>query len=149
MSQMYYNKMMKKIVFLIMMVLCTMTVHSQTSEPFKGKLVNDEYQIYLKLNAYEQNITVPDQEIYGELPGYFGSKRDSRLWLVLDCEVIDEKTVELKVINDYGSEDFTARLSLNNNGTYTLKHLDGSTYKIVVDSKYVKIPKKLEMKNDN
>ena len=149
MSQMYYNKMMKKIVFLIMMVLCTMTVHSQTSEPFKGKLVNDEYQIYLKLNAYEQNITVPDQEIYGELPGYFGSKRDSRLWLVLDCEIIDEKTVELKVINDYGSEDFTARLSLNNNGTYTLKHLDGSTYKIVVDSKYVKIPKKLEMKNDN
>lgn len=128
------------------MVLSTINVLGQSAEPFKGKLVNDEYQIYLKLNAYEQNITVPDQEIYGELPGYFGSKRDSRLWLVLDCEVIDEKTVELKVINDYGSEDFTARLSLNNNGTYTLKHLDGSTYKIVVDSKYVKIPKKLEMK---
>ena len=130
----------------MMMVLSTINVHGQTAEPFKGRFVNDEYQIYLKLNAYDQNITVPDQEIYGELPGYFGSKRDSRLWLVIECELINEKTAELKVVNDYGSEDFTARLILNDNGTYTLKHLDGSSYKIVVDSKYVKIPKKIEMK---
>ncbi len=138
---------MKKIVFLIiMMIVCTINVHGQSVEPFKGKFVNDEYQIYLKLNAYEQNITVPDQEIYGELPGYFGSKRDSRQWLVIECEIINNNTVEMKVVNDYGSEDFTARLTLNSDGTYTLKHLEGSTYKIVVDSKYVKIPKKIEMK---
>lgn len=138
---------MKKIVFLIMvMIVCTMNVYSQTVESFKGKFVNDEYQIYLKLNAYEKNITVPDQEIYGELPGYFGSKRDSRQWLVIECEIINNKTVEMKVVNDYGSEDFTARLTLNADGTYTLKHIEGSTYKIVVDSKYVKIPKKIELK---
>ena len=138
---------MKKIVFLIiMMIMCTINVHGQSVEPFKGKFVNDEYQIYLKLNAYEQNITVPEQEIYGELPGYFGSKRDSRQWLVIECEIINNNTVEMKVVNDYGSEDFTARLTLNSDGTYTLKHLEGSTYKIVVDSKYVKIPKKIEMK---
>ena len=129
-----------------MMIMCTINVHGQSVEPFKGKFVNDEYQIYLKLNAYEQNITVPDQEIYGELPGYFGSKRDSRQWLVMECEIINNNTVEMKVVNDYGSEDFTARLTLNSDGTYTLKHLEGSTYKIVVDSKYVKIPKKIEMK---
>ena len=128
------------------MIMCTINVHGQSVEPFKGKFVNDEYQIYLKLNAYEQNITVPDQEIYGELPGYFGSKRDSRQWLVIECEIINNNTVEMKVVNDYGSEDFTARLTLNSDGTYTLKHLEGSTYKIVVDSKYVKIPKKIEMK---
>ena len=129
-----------------MMIMCTINVHGQSVEPFKGKFVNDEYQIYLKLNAYEQNITVPDQELYGELPGYFGSKRDSRQWLVIECEIINNNTVEMKVVNDYGSEDFTARLTLNSDGTYTLKHLEGSTYKIVVDSKYVKIPKKIEMK---
>ena len=128
------------------MIMCTINVHGQSVEPFKGKFVNDEYQIYLKLNAYEQNITVPDQEIYGELLGYFGSKRDSRQWLVIECEIINNNTVEMKVVNDYGSEDFTARLTLNSDGTYTLKHLEGSTYKIVVDSKYVKIPKKIEMK---
>ena len=137
---------MKKIVLLIMMVLSTINVLGQTAEPFKGRFVNDEYQIYLRLNAYDQNITVPDQEIYGELPGYFGSKRDSRQWLVIECEIINNNTVEMKVVNDYGSEDFTARLTLNSDGTYTLKHLEGSTYKIVVDSKYVKIPKKIEMK---
>ncbi len=117
------------------MIMCTINVHGQSGEPFKVKFVNDEYQIYLKLNAYEQNITVPDQEIYGELPGYFGSKRDSRQWLVIECEIINNNTVEMKVVNDYGSEDFTARLTLNSDGTYTLKHLEGSTYKIVVDSK--------------
>ena len=131
------------------MVLSTINVLGQSAEPFKGKFVNDEYQIYLKLNAYDQDIMVPDQEIYGELPGYFGSKRDSRLWLVIECELINDKTVELKVINDYGSEDFTARLTMNDDGTFTLKHINGSTYKIVVDSKYVKIPKKLEMKKEN
>ena len=140
---------MKKIAFLIIMILSTINVLGQTAEPFKGKFVNEEYQIYLKLNAYDQDIMVPDQEIYGELPGYFGSKRDSRLWLVIECELINDKTVELKVINDYGSEDFTARLTMNDDGTFTLKHINGSTYKIVVDSKYVKIPKKLEMKIDN
>ena len=140
---------MKIIAFLMMMVLCTMNVHSQSAEPFKGKFVNDEYQIYLNLNAYDQDIMVPDQEIFGELPGYFGSKRDSRLWLVIECEIINDKTVELKVINDYGSEDFTARLTLNEDGSYTLKHINGSTYKIVVDSKYVKIPKKIELKISN
>ena len=131
------------------MVLSTINVLGQSAEPFKGKFVNDEYQIYLKLNAYDQDIMVPEKEIYGELPGYFGSKRDSRLWLVIECELINDKTVELKVINDYGSEDFTARLTMNDDGTFTLKHINGSTYKIVVDSKYVKIPKKLEMKKEN
>ena len=42
---------------------------------WKGELVNDEYQVFIRMNLYAQDISVPGQEIYGELPGYFGSKR--------------------------------------------------------------------------
>lgn len=114
---------------------------AQTEKPFEGYLYNEEFQIYLKLNVYDKNIMVPDQDIYGELPGYLGSKRDSRLWLITDANQLNEKSVELSVINDYGSEDFIARITIDDKGVYTFKHIEGSTYKIVVNSKYVKIPK--------
>ena len=114
---------------------------AQTERPFEGYLYNEEYQIYLKLNVYDKNIMVPDQDIYGELPGYLGSKRDSRLWLITDANQLNEKSVELSVINDYGSEDFIARITIDDKGVYTFKNIEGSTYKIVVNSKYVKIPK--------
>ena len=139
---------MKKLLFICITLMFSLGARCQSDSLFNGTFVNEEYQIYLKLNAYEQNINVPDQEIFGSLPGYFGSKRDSRLWLVLDAEIIDKKSVQLNVVNDYGSEDFTARLVLNSDGTFTLKHIEGSTYKIVVDSKYVKIPKKIIMKKE-
>ena len=42
---------------------------------------------------------------------------------------------------DYGSEDLTAELKRNSDGTYTLTRLAGSTMKIVVNNKWVKIPK--------
>ena len=114
---------------------------AQSEKPFEGYLYNEEYQIYLKLNVYDKNIMVPDQDIYGELPGYLGSKRDSRLWLITDAKQLNEKSVELSIINDYGSEDFIAKLTIDDKGVYTFKQIEGSTYKIVVKSKYVKIPK--------
>ena len=111
----------------------------------KGYYYNEEYQVYLHINTIDNDVTVPEQEIYGQLPGYFGSKRDSRLWLVLEAKPSGKKT-EITVINDYGSEDFTATLSENSDGLLTMKHEHGSTYKIVVNGKYVKIPKTLVLK---
>ena len=138
--------MIKKLLTYCIFCLLPAMSMAQTEKPFKGYLYNEEYQIYLKLNVYDKDITVPDQDIFGELPGYLGSKRDSRLWLIIDAKLLNDESVELSVINDYGSEDFTAKLTLDNNGVYTLKHLKGSTYKIVVNSKYVKIPKIITFK---
>ncbi len=133
--------MRKKRLAIFTMWLISAVCLAQTNKPFEGYLYNEEYQIYIQLNVYDKNIMVPDQDIYGELPGYLGSKRDSRLWLITDAKQLNEKSVELSVINDYGSEDFTARLTVDDKGVYTFKHVEGSTYKIVVNSKYVKIPK--------
>ena len=121
---------------------------AQTDKPFKGKFYNDEYQIYLRIDAYEQSLTVPGQEIFGEVPGYLSSKRDSRVWLVTDITVKDNRSATIDVINDYGSEDFIALLTLDDEGNITMKHQEGSTYKIVVKNKYVKIPSKIVLKKE-
>ena len=107
---------------------------------FKAHLVNDEYQVWMDIDFYHNNITVPRQEIFGEVPGYFGAVRDTRKWIISDAAIKGKKAL-LTIINDYGSEDLTAELKRNSDGTYTLTRLAGSTMKIVVNNKWVKIPK--------
>lgn len=109
---------------------------------FRAHLVNDVYQVWMDIDFYHNNITVPRQEIFGEVPGYFGAKRDTRKWIVSDASIKGKKAI-LTIINDYGSEDLKAELKYNSDGTYTLTRLEGSTMKIVVNNKWVKIPKDL------
>lgn len=107
---------------------------------FKAHLVNDEFQVWMDIDFYHNNITVPRQEIFGEVPGYFGAVRDTRKWIISDA-TIKGKKAQLTIINDYGSEDLKAELKRNSDGTYTLTRIEGSTMKIVVNNKWVKIPK--------
>ena len=109
---------------------------------FKAHLVNDEFQVWMDIDFYHNNITVPRQEIFGEVPGYFGAVRDTRKWIISDATIKGKKAV-LTIINDYGSEDLKAELKRNSNGTYTLTRIEGSTMKIVVNNKWVKIPKEI------
>lgn len=109
---------------------------------FKVHLVNDEFQVWMDIDFYHNNITVPRQEIFGEVPGYFGAVRDTRKWIISDA-TIKGKKAQLTIINDYGSEDLKAELKRNSDGTYTLTRIEGSTMKIVVNNKWVKIPKDL------
>ena len=109
---------------------------------FKAHLVNDEFQVWMDIDFYHNNIIVPRQEIFGEVPGYFGAVRDTRKWIISDATIKGKKAV-LTIINDYGSEDLKAELKRNSNGTYTLTRIEGSTMKIVVNNKWVKIPKDL------
>lgn len=76
------------------------------------------------------------------MPGYIGAKRDTRKWLILDS-VIDGNKALLTITNDYGSEDLEALLTANEDGTYTFEQKSGSTIKIVVNNKWVKLPKKM------
>ena len=121
------------------------TALEKQADPFKAHLVNDEFQVWLDIDFINKTIIIPGQEIFGELPGYFGAKRDTRKWIISEATV-KGKTAKLLIINDYGSEDLTAELRLNSNGTYTLKQLDGSTIKIVVNNKWLKIPKEIVFK---
>ena len=115
------------------------------STPFHAYIYNNEYEVYLKINLYDEDVEVPGQELYGPLPGYLGKKHNSFCWVITAAEV-KGKTATLSLINDYGSEDLTATLTQQNDSTYILKQEKGSTLKVPKNSKWQKLPKTLELK---
>ena len=64
---------MKKTLIIAFTLLSALTIKAQKDSIFKGYLYNDEYQVYIEMDFYHNNIKVPGQEIFGELPGYFGA----------------------------------------------------------------------------
>ena len=136
--------MKKKLISALFCMLSTSCLAQIDSTIFKGTLTNKEYNVYLKIDFYHQNIKVPGQEIFGEMPGYFGDYQDGRKWLITDISIITEREVSMSIINDYGSEDLTAEITVTDDGKYIFKQLKGSTMKIARNRKWLKIPKTLE-----
>ena len=116
------------------------------STTFRAYLYNNDYEVYLNINFYDENIKVPGQELYGNLPGYLGKKNNSFCWVITSAKITDKKTATMNLINDYGSEDLTATLTRKNDSIYILKQESGSTLKVPKNSKWQKIPKTIELK---
>lgn len=140
---------MKKVLFLLIICIFSLQMKAQDCQTFKGHLCNNEFWVYLDIDFYANNIIVPGQEIFGELPGYFGALRDSRKWLITSVKLTDPTTAILSITNDYGSEDLEAILKLQKDGSYVLQQKKGSRIKIVVDRKWVKIPTDLVLVKSN
>jgi hypothetical protein len=137
---------MKKIfVTFVLAFMLFPAVAQENKEPFRAYLFNKEYSVYLRINFYDQNISVPGQDLYGKLPGYLSKQHNSFCWLITSAEV-DGNTANLQMINDYGSEDLTATLTAENDSLYVLKQIDGSTLKVPNNGKWQKLPKRLELK---
>jgi len=135
---------MKKIVLTTLLGLITVTSSAQQeAKAFHAYLYNNEYEVYLRIDFYNESIIVPGNELYGKLPGYLGKKNNSFCWPVTAAKIKDEQTAELNLINDYGSEDLTATLIRENDTLYTLKQGKGSTLKVPKNGKWQKLPKTL------
>ena len=134
---------MKKKVLIALLCMSSLTLYAQQdSTTFKGRISNKEYNVYLQIDFYKNDIKVPGQEIFGTMPGFFGDWKDSRKWLITDA-TIEGNTAHLSIINDYGSEDLTADLVALPDGSYELQQKDGSALKIARNRKWVKVPKKM------
>ena len=136
---------MSKLQYLLIAFLLSLTLSVAAQKPFHGYLINNEYEVYLRINLYDEDISVPGQELYGQLPGFLGKKHNSFCWLITSAE-IEGKTATLSLINDYGSEDLTATLTQQNDSIYILKQEKGSTLKVPKNGKWQKLPKTLELK---
>jgi len=137
---------MKKIFATFVLAFMLLPVLAQESnKPFRAYLFNKEYSVYLRINFYDEDITVPGQDLYGKLPGYLSKQHNSFCWLITSAE-INDKTATLQMINDYGSEDLTATLTAESDSVYVLKQIDGSTLKVPNNGKWQKLPKSLELK---
>jgi hypothetical protein len=139
---------MRRICFIFLSFFLTISAFAEEkdSTTFRAYLYNNEYDVYLNINFYDQNIKVPGQELYGDLPGYLGKKNNSFCWVITSVKIKDKNTATMNLINDYGSEDLTATLTQKNDSIYILKQESGSTLKVPKNSKWQKIPKTLEMK---
>ena len=141
---------MKKLFLISAACLFTLLSASaqKTEKPFRAYLYNNEYEVFMRLDLYDESITVPGQDLYGELPGYLGKKHNSFCWLITSSK-IDGNKAELQMINDYGSEDLTATLTAENDSLYVLKQVEGSTLKVPKEGKWQKLPSKLVLKRRN
>ena len=138
---------MKKLFLISAACLFTLLSASaqKTEKPFRAYLYNNEYEVFMRLDLYDESITVPGQDLYGELPGYLGKKNNTFCWLITSAK-IDGNKAELQMINDYGSEDLTATLTAENDSLYVLKQVEGSTLKVPKEGKWQKLPSKLVLK---
>ena len=103
---------MKKTILALLAVILPMLAAAQDARPFDVKVVNDEYKIYIRMNLHDKNLTVPGQDVLGQVDGYIASTQSRSTWIIIASEIIDERTARIEVVNDYGSEDFTAEVKL-------------------------------------
>lgn len=139
--------MMKRIILPILIALTAIPLHAQEAgKPFKAYLYNDEFEVFLRINFHDKDIKIAGQELYGELPGYLGRKGNSFCWVMVDAEIESNHKAKMTIINDFGSEDLEASLTLKNDSTYILKQEQGNTLKIPKNGKWLKLPKTLVFK---
>ena len=137
---------MNKLIAISLLCLTAICVKAQSkNEPFRAYLYNNEYDVFLRINFYKQDVNVPGQDLFGQVPGYLGKKNNSFAWLITSAKINGDKA-KLQLINDYGSEDLTATLTRKNDSIYVLKQESGSTLKVPNKGKWLKLPKTLEFK---
>ena len=127
-------------------MLAAIAVKAQTDGPFRAYIYNKDYQVYMRINLYNQDVVIPGQELYGNLPGFLGKQLNSFCWVITSCKMESDKQAELQLINDFGSEDLKATLTCVDDSTYVLRQGSGSTLKVPHKGKWRKLPKTIEFK---
>lgn len=117
----------------------------QAAQPFKGTLYNKEYDVYMRLNLYDNDVVIGWQEMFGPLPGFLAKSGNNYCWLILES-AIEGNTAQLEIVNDTGSDDLTASLTMENDSVYTLRQKSGSTIKVPNNGKWQKLPSTLTFK---
>ena len=137
--------MVRNILYTLLLWCFPVVIHAQENT-FRAYLYNNEYNVYLRINFYDQDVRVPGQELYGTLPGYLGKVNNSFCWVITSCEIKNDREATLQLINDFGSEDLTATLTRKNDSIYLFRQGAGNTIKVPNKGKWQKLPKSLEFK---
>ena len=72
---------MKKTLLTLAFGLLSSFLLAQNEEKvFRAYLFNKEYDVYLRIDFYNESISVPGNELYGKLHGYLGKNNNSFCW---------------------------------------------------------------------
>ena len=70
---------MNKLITILLLAWACVSANAHTNTTaqtdtitFAGTFDNKEYNVYLTIDFYHNNVVVPNQEIFGEMAGYFG-----------------------------------------------------------------------------
>jgi hypothetical protein len=110
-------------------------VASQDETSYQDALAEEVFipdSIRVVINA--DTISVPVTEIHNNV--FAGCSE-------ITSATIKDQTAKLAMINDFGSEDLTATLTVKNDTLYVLKQVDGSTLKVPKNGKWQKLPTSL------
>ena len=78
---------MRKAILTVTLGLCSLPIMAQKAQQaFRGYLYNNEYDVYLDIDFHHESITVPGNELYGQLPGYLGKKPNSYVAVEINIE---------------------------------------------------------------
>ena len=131
--------------YFILFAFCIQMLFSAAfaqSENLKTTLYNSENNVVMKIDLYEESVTVPGQELLGKTYGYIKRQDNSVTWMIMDVRFKKtEKVAELDFVSDTGADDLVATLTLNKDGSYTLVQGEGSTIKLAKNGKWIKLPK--------
>ena len=131
---------MKQILIAVLFFVALTAMAQTDSTAFRAHIYNKEYEVSMHLDFYNQNIVVPKMDLFGQVPGYLTNGNSVFCWLIIDAELQDDHTAHLVMVNESGSEDLTASLTQDNDSTYTLRQLKGSTLKVLKGKKWQKLP---------
>ena len=140
-----HRNMKKTFIITIFTLLSVVANAQQESKPFKGYFFNEEYEVYIRMNLHD-NMDIPEHELYGQLPGFLAKQHNGFYWVMTSAEIVNDKKAVVEFINDYGSEDLTATLRLQDESTLILEQGSGSTIKVPKNGKWQKLPSKLTFK---
>ena len=138
---------MNKLIAISLFCILSISMRAQSNNgPFHAYLFNIEYDVYMRINFYDENISVPGQDLLGQVPGFLSKKNYTFAWLITSATIKGDKA-HLALINDYGSEDLSATPTRKNDSIFVLKQENGSTLKVPAKGgKWQKLPKTLEFK---
>lgn len=128
------------------LTLCCGSLSAQDADSnvFRAYLIDKESDVYMEISLQDQDIVISGQEVFGKVAGYLARKGNSFCWIITSATV-KGKRAELEMVNDYGSDDLTATLTLVNDSTYTLEQKAGAALKVPVSGKWKKLPHTLTL----
>lgn len=140
--------MLKRLFFIVALVVThALSVHAQydAAKPFKATIYNKEYDVYIRMNLYDNDVVIGWQEMLGELPGFLAKSGNNYCWLITEANV-DGKKAEIEMVNDSGSDDLNATLTFEGDSLYTLRRKSGAAIKVPNSGKWQKLPSTLIFK---
>ena len=72
---------MNKLIAIALLGLSSLALRAQTNcDDFRANLYNSDYQLLLHIDFCDESITIPGQDLYGQVPGYVGKKNNDGTW---------------------------------------------------------------------